>query len=47
MRVGRTLYFAGGVTADWLLTQVAEALRMARGFGSRSRAGCIEGSRSG
>ena len=30
MRVGRTLYFAGGVTADWLLTQVAEALRMAR-----------------
>jgi hypothetical protein len=30
MRLGRTLYFAGGVTADWLLTQVAEALRMAR-----------------
>jgi hypothetical protein len=30
MRLGRTLYFAGGVTADWLLTQVAAALRMAR-----------------
>jgi hypothetical protein len=30
MRVGRTLYFAGGVTADWLLTQVAAALSMAR-----------------
>jgi hypothetical protein len=30
MRVRRTLYFAGGVTADWLLTQVAAALSMAR-----------------
>ncbi len=30
MRVGRTLYFAGGVTADWLLTQVAAALAMAQ-----------------
>jgi hypothetical protein len=29
MRVGRALHFAGGVTADWLLTQVAAALRMA------------------
>jgi hypothetical protein len=28
--LGRTLYFAGGVTADWLLTQVAAALSMAR-----------------
>ena len=30
VRVGRTLYFAGGVTADWLLTQMAAALSMAR-----------------
>jgi hypothetical protein len=30
MRVGRTLHFAGGVTADWLLTQVAAALAMAQ-----------------
>ena len=30
MRVGRTLHFAGGVTADWLLTQVASALAMAQ-----------------
>ena len=30
MRVGRTLHFAGGVTADWLLTQVASALALAQ-----------------
>ena len=30
MRVDRTLYFAGGVTVDWLLTQVAAALSMVR-----------------
>ena len=31
MRVGRTLHFAGGVTADWLLTQLGLALTMAQG----------------
>jgi hypothetical protein len=30
MRVGRTFYFAGGVTANWLLTQVRAALSMTR-----------------
>jgi hypothetical protein len=29
VRVGRTLHFAGGVTADWLL-QVASALALAQ-----------------
>jgi hypothetical protein len=42
IRVGPTLYFADGVTADWLLPQVAEALRMAAQFGPRAHAGGIE-----
>jgi hypothetical protein len=36
MRVGRTLYFAGWVTADWLLTQIAAALQMAETVTARA-----------
>ena len=42
IRVGRTLYFADGVTADWLLTQGAEALRMVRAIRPRAHAGGVE-----
>ena len=44
IRVGRTLYFADGVTADWLLTQgaEAEALRMVRAIRPRAHAGGVE-----